>query len=393
MKTIWNIARKDLALRSRDRSIFIIGLVAPLALAFIFNLVFGGSINDVGESVRFEYGLVDLDQGDVALAFGDVMANLESEALISVERFGTEAAGRTAVEDGTVDAIIILPADLTSRITSGEPAKLEVVGNVDSPTGATIASSIAERFSTGLASATDAALTAVATGVVDPTGIAEAAAEAGALPPLATVVDIEAGIRQLDAATFFVAGLSIFFMFFVAGLGVTSMLEERRDGTMTRLIASPIRRSSIIAGKALTSVLIGLVAMITLVITSTLVMGANWGRPLGVLLLIVSAVLAVVALMSFVGGLAKTAEQAGNLQSIVAVTLGMLGGTFVPISDPTSFLGKLRFLTPNAWFLRGLADLSGGSIADTLPAVAVLALIAVVFGAAALSVARRVVTT
>ncbi len=392
MRIAWIIARKDLALRSRDRSVFVIAFVAPLALAFIFNLVFGGGGNDIGQSVQFDYGIVDRDDGPVSQAFTEVLEAIEADGLIAVQPFDIEPDARAAVEDGTIDSLFILPSDLSANITTGLPANIEVVGNVDTPTSAGVAASIAERFASGLAAATDAALTAVETGVIGPDEIASAAAEAGAQPPVAALVGIDAGIRLLDSATFFVAGLSIFFMFFVAGLGVTSMLEERRDGTMTRLIAAPIRRSSIIGGKALSSVLIGLVAMVTLVVASTLLMGANWGDPAGVLLLIFAAVLAVVALMSFVGGLAKTTEQSGNLQGIVAVTLGMLGGTFVPIGDPTSFLGQLRFLTPNAWFLRGLADLGGGNIVDTLPAVGVLLLIALGFGVAAVSVARKVVS-
>jgi len=112
--------------------------------------------------------------------------------------------------------------------------------------------------------------------------------------------------------------------------------------------------------------------------------------PAGVALLTVGAVLAIVAIMTMVGGFAKTAEQAGNLQSIVAVTLGMLGGTFVPISGE-GILADLSLVTPNAWFLRGLGDLAGGTVADVLPAFFVLIGIAVVAGAIGLVLVRRAV--
>ena len=39
------IAGKDLKLRVRDRSAFIMGIVTPLALAYIFHLVFGGTFS------------------------------------------------------------------------------------------------------------------------------------------------------------------------------------------------------------------------------------------------------------------------------------------------------------------------------------------------------------
>lgn len=392
MRAAWYIARKDLTLRLRDRSVFIVAIVAPLALAFIFNLVFGGGLDDVGDTIQFEYGVADEDGGQVATAFTDILDEIAADGVVTIEHFPSAAGARSAAEDGTVDAVFVIPAGFTSAIEAGAPTAIEVVRNVDTPTAGGVAEAIVTRFSTGLSTATVGALTALQTGVIGPDQMAAAVSEAAGRPPVAALTDVEAGVRQLDSATYFVAGLSIFFMFFVAGLGITSMLEERRDGTLARLMAAPIRRSSIIGGKALTSILIGLAALTTLAVASSLLMGADWGAPAGVAILIVAAVLAVVAVMSFVGGLAKSGEQAGNLQSIVAVTFGMLGGTFVPIVDATSFLGRLRFITPNAWFLQGLGDLRSGVIADVLPAAAVLLAIGAGFGFAALLVARKAVT-
>ena len=73
MRHAWTIAKNDLSLRARDRSIYIIGLVAPLALAFIFNAVFGGGISDVGETITFEVGIANVDQGPIGAAFEDVI--------------------------------------------------------------------------------------------------------------------------------------------------------------------------------------------------------------------------------------------------------------------------------------------------------------------------------
>lgn len=391
MRAAWIIARKDLALRLRDRSVIIIGLIAPLALAFIFNLVFGGSFNDVGENIEFQYGVVDEDGGPIGAAFIEVMEGLATEGLVELTSYPSAAAGRDAADRGEVDASFLLPVSMSADVMAGRDATLEVTGNVDAPTATDVAGSIAERFAAGLRSANTAAVTALTAGVIGPDDLAAAAEQASRLPPPVVLGPVSTEVRQLDAATYFVAGLSIFFMFFVAGLGVTSMLEERRDGTLARLLAAPIGRSSILGGKSLTSVLIGLVSMTVLVIASRFLMGATWGEPLGVALLVGSAVLAVVAIMSLAGGAAKTAEQAANLQSIVAVSAAMLGGTFVPIGDPNSFLGRLSFITPNAWFIRGLGDLAGGSVSDVLPATGVLLAMALVFGAASLVVVRKVV--
>ncbi|MDH5420383.1 MAG: ABC transporter permease [Acidimicrobiia bacterium] len=388
MRHAWTIAKNDLSLRARDRSIYIIGLVAPLALAFIFNAVFGGGISDVGETITFEVGIANVDQGPIGAAFEDVIDSIASDGLLEVTTFDSAQAARSAADDGTVGAAFILPEGLSDAVLGGADATIEVVGNVDAPTTTQVASSISEQFGIGVRTANLSVATAMASGALSPEEAFAAAGEAGTADPAIEVGSVEAASRQLDSAAYFVAGLSIFFLFFIAGMSITSMLEERREGTLSRLLAAPIKRQSIVAGKSLASILIGLASMTVLVIVSSLIMGADWGPPVGVAMLIVGAVLAVTALMIAVGSFAKTPEQAGNLQSIVAVTLGMLGGTFVPIAQE-GFLAKLSLITPNAWFIRGLGDLTGGGISAALPAVFVLLAIALVAGSIGLIIAGR----
>ncbi len=391
MRNAWNIAKKDLALRMRDRSVFIIGIIAPLALAFIFNLVFGGNLNDVGEEITLGVGVANADAGPVGDAFDDVLASLVDDGFIELESFEDETTARQATDDGEVGATFIVPAGISESMLSGGSATIEVVGNVDAPTTTDIAEAIARQFSAGVTRANLSAATALGTGVIGFDQIQQAAAEAGAMAPLVEVGPIETEVRQLDSATYFVAALSVFFMFFIAGLSVTDMLEERREGTLARLLVAPISRGSILLGKSLTSVIIGTVSMTVLVVASSLLMGASWGPVVGVAMLVATATLAIVALMSMVGGLARTPEQAGNLQSIVAVTFAMLGGTFVPIAEGDGLLSQLQYATPNAWFLRGLAEMATGDVGAGLPAAGVLLGMAVLAGLVGIPLVKKLV--
>jgi ABC-2 type transport system permease protein len=93
--------------------------------------------------------------------------------------------------------------------------------------------------------------------------------------------------------------------------------------------------------------------------------------------------------MALIATLAKNAEQASNWQSVVAVVLGLLGGTFFPISQAPGVLAKLTFLAPQAWFIRGLSDLRGGGFSVIwIPALAMLGF-AVVTGGVAVTRLRR----
>jgi ABC-2 type transport system permease protein len=141
---------------------------------------------------------------------------------------------------------------------------------------------------------------------------------------------------------------------------VLGLLEERTNGTMQRLLTAPIGRWSIIFGKGITSFVLGVLSMAAIVVVTTLALGADWGDPLGVAVLVLAGVLAAMGVMTVVAAFARTAEQAQNLQAIVALLLAMLGGSFFPVSQAGGLVERLSLLTPHAWFLRGLGDLAGG---------------------------------
>jgi ABC-2 type transport system permease protein len=203
------------------------------------------------------------------------------------------------------------------------------------------------------------------------------------------VRDVSAQTRELDQKSFFAAGMAVFFLFFTVQFGVTSLLEERNDGTLARLLAAPVSRASILGGKLLTSFLLGIISMTVLVVATTVLFGAAWGNPFGVAVLIVTAIMAATGIMALIATLSRNAEQAANWQSVTAVILGLIGGTFFPVSQAPGILSRLTFVAPQAWFLRGLGDLRGAGVpAVWTPALAMLAFAAVT-GAVALFRLRR----
>jgi len=155
-------------------------------------------------------------------------------------------------------------------------------------------------------------------------------------------------------------------------------------------MAAPIPRVSVIAGKASLAFILGVVSMAVLVVATTLLMEADWGAPLGVAVLVIAGVLSAVGIMGLVASVAKTPEGAGNLGAIIAVVLGMLGGTFFPIASSGGILANLTYLTPHAWFMLGLAELgSDAPWTAALPAAAAIMVFALVTGGLSYFLLRR----
>lgn len=390
MRTAWLIAATELRIQLRRGSIFVLGFVAPFALALVMNLVFGG-LDDSDAPATFDVGIADLDGGEEAAAFVAVLDEIASSGLLDVTTFDDEGAARAAVDDGDVGAAWVVPAGFSDAVRTGAGTEIVVVGNVDHPTSTAVARSIAERYATGVGASSLAALVAVQTGVVDPAGAGEVAAQAAAVPPVVTLVSGNADARLLDVTTSLIAGMALFFVFFTAGLPITAVLEERSQGTLSRLLAAPIPAWSVTAGKVLAAVALGTLSLSALMVASTVLMGADWGPPVGALLLAVAAVIAAVGVMSVAGSLARTTEQAGNAQGIVAIVLAILGGAFTPIpGSEGGILSVLRRLTPHGWWFDGITDLQHDGLGAALPAVGVLLAIGVVTLTIGLGLARRV---
>jgi ABC-2 type transport system permease protein len=376
MSGLLAIAGKDLKLRLRDRSVFITALAAPLVLSLIFNFVFGGALSGDAE---FEpvYGIVAPGSPRSEEVLGAIAGEIGEDPVAFTDVEEAEAA----LEAGEVEAVFVLPAGFDHTLAGGGTGRIEVVGDVGSPTATQIASAIAASYGLALERVQLSVAAGTAAGG-DPADLGEAAGhqDRGRV----TIGNIEAAVRQLDGTTFAVAGMAVFFLMFTAQFGLKSLLDERREGTLARILATPTSPAAVLGAKTLVSVILGLVSMGVLLTAGSVLMGARWGDPMAVAALVAAAVLAAVAITAVVAGLAKTPEAAESIHSVVAVTLGLLGGTFFPIGQQGGLLARLTALTPHHWFLRGLADLAGGGgLLVALPAVGWLLVIAAVFGVVA----------
>lgn len=377
------IAEKDLRQRIRDRTALLVGVLLPFALASILALTLGGAAEG---DLDLDIGLVDLDGGAVADRFEET---LRAADVGTVHPLGDRDVAERRAEEGVLDAAFVLPVDLSARSTSGEGGSIEAIGSPDSDLGPLVATSIARSFATRLDGIAIAVATASETPEDGPT-IADAAAR---LPPAASLDISVTADEGVTPSTFTAIGMAVFFLFFTVEFGIRSVIEEREQGTLARLLAAPIRPASVLIGKGLASFVVGVLSTGLLVVATTLLLDASWGPLIGVALLVVTGVGTAVAVTSFVATFATTSTQAGNYASVVAVVGGLLGGTFFPISQAPGLLASARFLSPQGWLMEGFTELStGGGLVGAFPALAGTLVIGMAFGILTWVRARRMLS-
>jgi ABC-2 type transport system permease protein len=372
----------------RDRSALVLAILAPFGLAMLLGSVLPEE--DEGEQTH-TYAVVDEDGGPLGQAFvEDVIGRFDDEPGTKiVEAESVDDARRRARHD-RISAAFVVPDGFSEAVMSNRPGELQVIGNAEARIATLIAEAVAGSYATELNAVRLATATVASEGGSQ--DVVELSERAARVPSPVTVEEDPAATRELDSKTFYAAGMAVFFLFFTAQYGVLSLLGERRDGTLARLLAAPISPGVIVTAKALSTFVLGVVSMVVLVVATTLALGASWGDPFGVFVLILAGVVSAMGITSLVGGLAKTDEQAAGYSSIIAVVLGILGGTFFPLSQAPPVIATISRMTPHYWLLRGFADLSGhGGIPDVVPSIVALLLFGVVLGVIALWRARRMV--
>lgn len=365
------VAVLDLKRRLRDRSVLIQVFLAPVVLALIIGGAFGGGTS----GIQAEIWLVDEDGSPTGAAIVAALAEGSEEdglAFLAQPALSTTDAEAAVLAD-EADAAVIIPAGFAEAVRAGDAAEVAVVADAGDDVTAGIAHSVASSVANQVQAQRVAVTTtlAVAGQVGAPVDTQDVAALAATTPAAVTVVDSRF-TNDYSLMSFFAPGMAMIFLFFVLGAAARSLLTERREGTLPRMLAGPTSPTGVLLGKTTSVLVIGLTSLLTVWGVTSLAFGVNWGDPLGVFLVIVAAVVAIAGISLIITGLARSEAQSEALTIVFALILAVLGGSFVYASE--GFLAEVRRFTPNGQALMAFTELSAGnaSAAEVLPAVAIL---------------------
>ncbi|MGC5585063.1 ABC transporter permease [Ornithinimicrobium sp. W1665] len=389
MRALLVLVAHDLRQHLRDRSVILFAVVIPLALSAVFSLAFAGVDDPQLDPVTAAVSVPDGDEA--ATAVPRTLASL-SEAGIDVTVLEVPADEVTAaVTSGEAQVGITVPEGYAAALDDGTGASVDVeVGEDAGLAGQVVVGVVSstveamERDATTIAAGAELGLygqqletlvaalsgggTAPAGSATDPEGTTADGAAGGAAW---TVRGVAGG--QLSLSAGIVAGQAGMFLFFTVGFAVLTMLTEREWGTLARVRSTPIRPWLVPLAKAVVAVLLGTASTTVLLVAGSLFLeGVSFGSWPAVMVVVVAVVTAATSVMALILKLAGTAEQASLMLSVVAISLGVVGGTFFRVPDE-GLLGQVLALNPVAALGRGLSvTAGGGGVADLGPVLLTL---------------------
>lgn len=410
------IGFKDVTLAFRDRAALILMLAAPfaltLAMGFVTGRFSGASATGLGD---IPVVIVNQDEGQLGQTLVEVMASAELDDLLNPMTLTLASEAYQQVDGDQVAAAVIVPPDFSRTILSVTaadvqvtPAKIQIYTNPNRSVSVGVVRAIVAEFVNHLEVARATGHVAVTQmilhGLIAPDEAQFIGEQIGARFQTQVTDDAPSNetltlrltgqndrpAPEFDILAYLAPGMALLFLMYTVSHGGRSILQERAQGTLPRLLVSPTTNAQVLGGKLLGIFLTGLAQMGILIGASSLFFGLKWGDPLGVIALIVAVVAAATGWGSVLAAIAKTPAQVATMGSAIMLTFGILGGNFISIPLPLP-INLLARLTPNSWGQAGFETLGlGGTLADVAtPILALLTMATVLFAMATVLFRRQ----
>jgi ABC-2 type transport system permease protein len=386
MKKLLLIGLKDLKIAFRDKAALIMMLLAPFLLTIGLGAVTGRFSGRSSNGIsHIPVILVNQDHGALGNALVAAFQSVELDELIDATVYNDTAAADKLVDDNKAAAVILIPEGFTNSIIPAEGASLpgakveiQLYTNPTAPTSVGVVKTILDEFMSQVEvgrTSVEVMVTQLATsGLLPPqqalaTGMAAGSRLANGGVESTSIqlknVTPTGGEVKFDILAILAPSMAMMFLMYTVSNGGKTLLTERNQGTLPRLLVSPTTSTQVLGGKMIGIFLTGTVQMLILIVGTTLMFGLQWGQPLAVLVLVLLAVFGAVGWGLLLTAVAKTPGQINAVGSALMLIFGILGAGFINVDNMPNWFRLATRISPNIWGLDGFTTLAlGGGLQD-----------------------------
>ncbi|HEY40533.1 MAG TPA: ABC transporter permease [Dehalococcoidia bacterium] len=395
-RLVWLIALKDLKLFIRDRLALFFFILFPFMFVVMFNFIYAG----VGsEDDRLVFHLVTLEEEtETALSY-QIIAAIETPDESALQPGESQVVReddydelRRQVEDKELGGFLAFPVDFSEGIYMGRGAEIEVVADAEAVSYRAALYGLADGISSwiGANNVVEKAISelakeqapAILESIIEALGGQLIAGE-----PLIEYTSEKVGeVEAEQPSNFVIPGYLVMFVFFAAALSSEAIVRERQNHTLERILASSVRRFTIIGGIFTGTATKGLVQMIIFWAVGILAFNIDLGiAPAAVIILSFLMVIVSASFGVMLATLVKTDRGAGSIATLAALIMAPLGGCWWPLFITPQWMQFLSKVTPHGWANEGFNKLMlfGADFADVAPEMLALVIFTIIFGSIA----------
>jgi ABC-2 type transport system permease protein len=339
LSVIWTIVRNELRRITQERMLLVFGLGLPVVIIVLIGSTFG--------SAGLHIGIVDHDGTARSAA---LVARLEHRDGIDVTHHDESKVLRRDVRATAIDVGIIVPKGYAADLARGH-AHVDVVAD---PSAKGLANALAAvQSAVDQEGVHEGAVRVVAAGspeLGDAAARRQVTTAASTLHPVA-VRELSTHENAKDIGTFsYTAPANLVLFVFINTFAVSTALAiERQEGRIRRILATPNRASSVVAGLGLSRLAFAVTQSVLIVGVGQLPFGVHWGDPIGAALLVVVFAALSAAVGLIFGAVVQNADQANSIGIPLGVAMGMLGGCMWPLGIVPDAMRVVGHVVPQAW--------------------------------------------
>ncbi|MBN2239189.1 MAG: ABC transporter permease [Dehalococcoidales bacterium] len=377
MKRSLLLTLHELQIFFQDKSDLVFSLLLPIAVFALMYFGFSGETVFHGTA-----NIVNLDENGKYST--ELIDRLGDDKNIEIDYY-TEEDAEIRLERSDLIMVLYIPEGFSEKITAGETASLVFRqrgnGGQEGQIVASIVSGIAEDISR------DIQVYKSISGILSDSGVQESAItpvvnrylEEENSNPIISVTETTIGSSP-DMVNQFLPGVINMFVLFSISLSASAIVEEKRRGTLERLLTTRLTVGQIFTGKFLANVCRGFVQTLILLALAYAVFGmftpASFLECLAIALVFAAAAGGIGLIIATV---ARTSNAASWIAVFFTMAMVMLGGSFFEIAEGSGLytISRISIISyANEAFKTIIAE--GGSIADIGMELGILAAVFVV---------------
>lgn len=399
------LALKDLKLFFAEKRSVMLTFAVPIALITLFAFAFGGVGQEKRKARPTRVVVADEDQTE---ASKKIIAELDSSKELQVSLIAADQA-ESLVKKGDEAAVLIFHKGVSDSLNAGKKPSIEFKydaakeAEVGILQGALIGKLMSIIGGKSMEKQVIAQIDSDNPGMDESTKkiihqqvaknlSSEQTKKMGEsfIKTTAVVAEEETSPGLVQA----VAGTAIMMLLFsVVSVGA-SMLDEKQEGTLKKLLYSPLHPNSILFGKMIYANIISMLQLSVMFLYAKIAFGLDIFSHLPALVLMIMAT--AYACSSFgvlLASIAKTRQQVQGLSTLIVLVMSCIGGSMIPTFIMPLFMQKISVFSVNYWGIQGFYDIFWRSLPITdstfLSRILVLVVIGTVMNLIALQMFKR----
>lgn len=363
------LAHKDLKLFFSDKRALMLTFLVPVALITLFAFAFGGVGHKKGDTKPTTLVVAD---DDSSKASKNVITQLDSLKEFDISQTSS-ADAENLVKKGDEAAVLIFHKGFEDSLNAGNKPPVELkydaakdaevgilqgalIGNLMNIIGGkSIAKSTLAKFDAENPALDSATRKKIHSQISENFSSVETKKTSESFLKTTSIIAEEENSPGLIHA---VAGTAIMMLLFsVAGIGA-SLLDEKQEGTLKKLLYSPIRPQNILYGKMLSTNVISIFQLTMMFLFAKLAFGLDIFPHLpSLLLMVIATAYACSSFGVLLASFAKSRQQVQGLSTLIILVMSCIGGSMIPTFIMPVFMQRISVFSVNYWGIQGFYDI------------------------------------